>query len=130
MGDVGDAGAILRGIEVVMTYDHGARIALVQFLKQSSHGSLLRLSARVGGLTADIQPALVADADRVGVVVLAVGTDHPFRTAWLYRSVTTDHVVVADTEVETSLVMPRVNLSDRGGLVGPHCRTMNDNQCN
>ena len=63
MGDVGDAGAILRGIEVVMTYNYGAGIALVQFLKQSSHGSLLCLSARVGGLTADIEPALIADAD-------------------------------------------------------------------
>ena len=97
MGDVLDAGAILLGIQVVMTYDHGAGIARVQFLKQFSHGSLLRLGARVSGLTADIKPALVADADRVGVMVLAVGTDHPFRTAWLYRSVTTDHVVVAET---------------------------------
>ena len=63
MGDVGDAGAILPGVKVVMTYDHGARIALVQFLKQSSHFCLLRLSARVGGLTSDVEPALVADAD-------------------------------------------------------------------
>ena len=75
MGDVGDTGAILLWIQVVMTDDHGLGIALVQFLKQSSHGSLLRLGARIGGLTADIEPALVADAYRVGIVVLAVGTD-------------------------------------------------------
>ena len=87
MGDVGDAGAVLLWIQVMMTDNHGAGIALVQFLKQSSHGSLLRLGARVGGLAADIKSALVADADRVGIMVLAVGTDHPFRTAWLYRSV-------------------------------------------
>lgn len=74
MDDVGDARAILLGIQVVMTDDHGAGIARMQFLKQSSHGSLLRLCARVGGLTADVEPALVADADRVGIVVLAVGT--------------------------------------------------------
>ena len=127
MGNVGDAGAVLLWIQVMMTDNHGAGIALVQFLKHSSHGSLLRLGARVGGLAADIKSALVADADRVGVVVLAVGTDHPFRTAWLYRSVTTDHVVVADTEVETSLVMPRVYLSGRTCLVRPHSRTMNNN---
>ena len=127
MGDVLDAGAILLGIQVVMTYDHGAGIARVQFLKQSSHGSLLSLGAGVSGLTADVEPALVADADRVGVMVLAVGTDHPFRTAWLYRSVTTDHVVVAYAEVKSSLAMPCIDLSDRGGLVRPHCRTMNDN---
>ena len=81
MGDVWDAGAILLGIQVVMTQDHGAGITRVQFLKQSSHGSLLRLCARVGGLTADVEPALVADADGVGVVVHAVGANQPFRTA-------------------------------------------------
>ena len=62
MDDV-ETRTILRGIEVVMTYDHGARVAPVQFLKQSSHGNLLRLSARVGGLTSDVEPALVTDAD-------------------------------------------------------------------
>ena len=46
----------------------------MQFFEESSHGSLLSLGARVGGLTADVEPALVADADRVGIVVLAVGT--------------------------------------------------------
>ena len=127
MGDVGNAWAVLLWIQVVVTDDHGTGIAPVQFLKQFSHGSLLRLSARVSGLTADVEPALVADADRVGIMVHAVGTDHPFRTAWLYRSVTTDHVVVAYAEVEASLAMPCIDLSDRTCLVRPHCRTMNNN---
>ena len=74
MGDVLDAGTILLGIQVMMTQDHGFGIASVQFLKQPSHGSLLRLGTCVGGLTADVEPTLVADADRVGIVVLAVGT--------------------------------------------------------
>ena len=112
----------------MMTQNHGTGITRVQFLKQSSHGSLLRLSARVGGLTADVIPALIADADRVGIMVLAVGTDHPFRTAWLYRSVTTDHVVVADAELPALAAMPCVDLSGRACLVGPHRRTVNDNQ--
>ena len=80
MGDVGDAGAVLLWIQIVVAYDYGAGITRVQLLKQSSHGSLLRLSARVGGLTADVIPALIADADRVGIMVLAVGPDHPFHT--------------------------------------------------
>ena len=126
MGDVWDAGAILLGIQVVMTQDHGAGVTPVESLKQSSHGSLLSLSTRIGGLTADVKPALVADADRVGVVVLAVRTDHPFRTTWLYRSVTADHVVVADTEFPTLAAMPRVDLSGRACLVGTNCRTVND----
>ena len=127
MDDILDAGARLRGIQVMVTQDEGTGITSVQFLKQFSHGSLLRLGAGVGGLTSCVVPALVADADRVGIVVHAVGTDHPFRTAWLYRSVTTDHVVVAYAEVETSLAMPRVDLSDRTCLVGLDCRTVNDN---
>ena len=126
MGDVLDAGAILLGVQVMVTQDYGFGITPVQFLKQSSHGSLLSLSARVGGLTADIEPALVADADRVGVVVHAVCADHPFRTAWLYRSVPTDHVVVADTELPALTAMPRIYLSGRTRLVGPYCRTVDN----
>ena len=101
------------GVQVAMPDDQGAGVAPVQVVDQSPHGCLLRLGARVGGfilwhaslwvgLTPDIESALVADADRVGVVVQAVGTHHPLRTAWLYRSVTTDHVMVADAE----LIMP------------------------
>ena len=123
-GDVLYAWACFLGIQVVMTYDQGLRVASVQVLEQSAHGCLLCCGARVGGLTSDIQPALVADAYRVGIVVHAVGTDQPFRTAWLDLSVTTDDVVVADAEVEASLAVPCVDLSNRTGLVGPHCRTM------
>ena len=126
MGDILDTGARLLGIQVVVPYDHGAGVTPVKLFEQRSHGSLLRRCARVGGLTSDVQPALIADAYRVGVVVLAVGTDHPFRTAWLYRSVSSDHVVVADTELPASSSMPRIYLSGRACLVGPHRRTVND----
>ena len=98
------------GGQVVVAYDHGTGVARVKFFEQSSHSGLLRLGARVGGLTSYVEPALVADAYRVGVVVQAVGPDHVLRTALLYLSVTTDHVVVADTEVKPSLAMPRINL--------------------
>jgi hypothetical protein len=38
--------------------------------------------------------------------------------------------VVADTQLPVViLAMPRIYLSGRGGLVGLHCRTMNDDQC-
>ena len=113
MGDVLDAGTRLLGVQVVVPYNHGAGVTPVKLFEQSSHGSLLRFGACISGLTADVQPALVADAYRVGVVVLAVGTDQPFRTAWLYRSVPTDHVVVADAELPALTAMPRVNLSGR-----------------
>ena len=72
MSDIWDAGTILQGVQVVVPYNHGAGVTRVQFFEQFAHGSLLFLSSRVGGLTADVVPALVADTYRVGVVVLAV----------------------------------------------------------
>ncbi len=56
MGDMVDAGAGLLRIQVVVADDQGFRIAPVQVFQQSPECSLLRLGARVGGLTADIQP--------------------------------------------------------------------------
>ena len=121
---------ILCGIQVAVTDYHGAGVTPMEVLEQPSHGSLLFSRSRVGGLTADVQSALVADANRVAVVVQAVGTDYPFRTAWFYLSVTTDHVVVADSEVEASFPVPRINLCRGTRLVGPYCTAVNDNQCN
>ena len=114
----------------MVAYNHGAGVTPVEIFEQLSHGSLLFSGTRVGGLTADVEPTLIADANRVGVMVLAVGTDHPFRPSGLDCSVTTDHVVVADAEVKTSLAMPCVDLRCRARLPGPHCRTVKDNQRN
>ena len=54
-----------------MTYDQGAGVTLVQVVDQSPQGSLLFWRARVGGLTADVEPALVADANRLLPEVVA-----------------------------------------------------------
>ena len=126
-GDVGDAGAGLLRVQVVVTYDQGAGVAPVKVLEQQPECHLLCHGTRVGGLTADVESALVAYAYRVGVVVLAVSSDHVLRTSWLYLSVTTDDVVVSDAEVESLLAVPCVDLSYRTRLVGPYCRTVNDN---
>ena len=80
----------------MMSYDQGAGVTPVEIFEQLSHGSLLFGSTRIGGLTADVEPALVADAYRVLVVSLAVGTDDLLAPAWLDLSVTTDDVVVAN----------------------------------
>ena len=96
--------------EVTVTYDHCAGVTLVQVFEQLTHGSLLRSRARVVGLTAGIKSPLIADANRMSIVMMpfyvAVGADHPFRATWLDRSVTTDHVMVADAEVKTSFAVP------------------------
>ena len=120
-----EAGARLAGIQVVMTHYQGAGVCPVQILQQPAECSLLRLGARVGRLAADVQTALVADAYRVGVVVHAVGTDHLLWASRLYLSVTTDHVVIAYT-LPSLLPVPAVDLFRRRGLVGPHCRTVDN----
>ena len=73
----------------------------------------LCLGTRVGRSPSDVEPTLVADAYRVGVVVHAVGTDHVLRTAWLNFSVTTDDVVIADTELPAPTAVPCVDLGSR-----------------
>ena len=104
-----EAGAVFTGVQVAVTDDKCAGVTPMEVLEQLSHGSLLFSRSRVGGLTADVEPALVADANRMGVMVHAVGADLSFRTAWLNLSVTTDHVVVADA-VKSSVLMPLIYL--------------------
>ena len=100
-------------VQVVMTHDERPGVAPAQVFKQPAQRYFLLLRAGVGGLTSGVEPALVAHADGVAVVVLAVGAHHVFRTTGLNLSVTTDHVVVADAEVETPLAMPGIDLSGR-----------------
>ena len=110
-----------------MPDDQRAGVTLVEIFEQQSHRRLLLCRTRVVGLTADVEPALVADADRMGIVVQTVGTYHPFRATRLDLSVTTNHVVVADAKLIMSVfAMPGVNLSGRRRLVGLYCRTMNN----
>ena len=123
---VDDARTVLMGVQVVVTDDHGVGVTPVQVFQQLSHRSLLLSRSRVSGLTADVQTTLVAYADGVAVVVQTVGTNHPFWSAGLNLSVTTDDVVVADTEFPASLAMPRIYLSGGRCLVGPYCAAVND----
>ena len=110
------------GVQVVVTDDHGVGVTPVQVFQQLSHRSLLLRCPRISGLTAGIVASLVAYADGVAVVVQTVGANHPFRSAGLNLSVTTDDVVVSDAEFPASLAMPRIYLSGGRCLVGPYCR--------
>ena len=61
-----------------MAGDDGFREAGVQLFQQQTHRNLLSLRAGVRRTAVDVQPTLIADADRVLVVVQAVGTHHFF----------------------------------------------------
>ena len=124
-----EAGAVSVVSEVTMADDQGAGVTPVQLFEQLSHGLLLCLGARVGGLSADIQATLVADADGVAVVVQAVRPDQKLGPARLHLSVTTDDVMVADAELEAPLAVPCVDLSGGALLVRAHGRTVYYYQC-
>ena len=103
-----------------MPYDQGTGVTLTQRFDQLPHGCLLFCRTRVVGLTADVEPALVADADRMGVVVQTVGADHPFRATGLDRSVTTDHVVVANAKLIMAVfAMIPVDLTASSAMILP-----------
>ena len=109
-----EAGTVPIVTEIPMPNNQGAGVTLMEIFEQQSHRRLLFSSARVGGLTADVEPAFVADADRMGVVVQTVGTYHPFRPTGLDLSVTTDHVVVAYAKLIMAVfAMPGIDLSGR-----------------
>ena len=103
---INDARTVLMGVQVVVTDDHSVGVTPVQVFQQLSHRSLLLSRPRISRLTAGIVASFVAYADGVLVVVQAVGANHPFRSARLNLSVTTDDVVVADAEFPASLAVP------------------------
>ena len=97
--------------------------------EQGPQGGALLGRAGVGRLAPGIEASLVADADGVAVVPLAVCADDCLAAAWLDGSVTTDDVVVADG-FPASGAVPLVYLGCRAGLRGLHGRAMDDEKGN
>ena len=94
----------------MVTDDESLGVAAVQVGEQTPEGFLLCLGARVGRLSADVEPTLVADADGVAVVVPAVGADHILRPSLFDLSAAADDVVVADAKFPALLPVPGVDL--------------------
>ena len=109
-----EAWTVFQWVQVMVTDYQGTGVTPRQFLEQYQQGLFLRLCTCVGGLTADIKPALIAHTNGMFVVVLAfdvtMGAYHPFRTALLHYAVTPDDVVVADAEFPALLPVPGVYL--------------------
>jgi hypothetical protein len=122
---VGDAWTVLRGVQIVMTDDQCTRIAAMKVFQELTQCCFLLWCPRVGGLTADVQPALVAHTYRVRVMVQTVCPDQKLGPARLHLAVTTDYIVVADAELEAPLPVPAVYLGNGALLVRAHRRTVN-----
>lgn len=107
--------------QVTMPHDQCLGKLIVQRLDQLSEGHLLRWRSGVGLHAVHIQPALVADADGVLVMSHTVGTRLPQGPPLFNTSVTTHHIVVADTlpvdAMRHTALVPVVDISSRTCLV-------------
>lgn len=81
--------------------------------------------ASVGSFAVSIKTSFVTDADAVLVVVKAMGSYHGLGTTSFDGAISADDVMVADT-LPSSLLVPLVDLSCAGGLVGSDGGTVDD----
>lgn len=110
-----------------MTEDESVGIGAMEFGEEGVERCLLLFGARVARIAAHVKPSFVADADGMGVVILAVGADSGLWTACLDGAIATDDVVVADA-LPPSLPVPVVDLGGGGCLAGTHGGAVDDEE--
>ena len=88
-----------------MTEDEGVGELLLQADQEVEQGVSLCLGSGISWLSVLIQSSFVADADGVGVVVVAVGTGFFQRSAFVQASVALNVVMVANVFEVTVLDM-------------------------
>ena len=112
----------------MMTYNQRIReIPMITLHKLTQSTDLLR-SPRIFGITIRIQPTLIADTNRMGVVMAGVHADLLFITRLIDLTVLLNVVVVGDPfPVETGIVT-LLKHSDGEALVAAGGRTMDDDQ--
>ena len=87
-----------------MTKNLGIGIIGLQSTQQGDEGLLLGRSAGVGGFALGIETSLIANANRVGVVVEGMGSNHLLGAALVDFAILRDVVMVASGLVTSSLV--------------------------
>ena len=96
--------------------------------KQRPHGFTLRLGPSVAGVAQGIEATLVADADAVLVVALAVSTLLPQRPALMHLAVARDVEVVPDVlPTASAVILPA--LPERVLLCRLRAAAVQHNQC-
>ena len=116
-----------HGGEHIVTGNHGFRELDMQMLQEFLHSALLCLSAGVFGFPLSVKPALVANADAVLVVILAMCTHHLYGPASLYRTIPSHYVVIATAVLPSACVVPTVNLPYTTLLPRTNSTAMDDN---
>ena len=93
--------------ELVVAVDGGDRVLFHQVMHQLEEGETLGLGAGVGGVAVGIEAADIGDADALGVVAGAMGTDFLDGTASVDAAVGVDDIVIADVApAEGTVVFP------------------------
>lgn len=114
-------------VQVVVPHDGQFGEGLTQFVQQCHQSGFLHKGARVAGMTVLVQSALVANADRMGVIPLAMCSDLRQRATYPDCSIHGDVVMVADA-VEASLTMPTGDVLYRHSLVGKRGGAVDDGE--
>ena len=123
-----EAGTVFPGCQIAMAHDQGFGETFLQLADQSQQRGFLFRGAGVARTARSVQPAFVADADGVAVVILAVRPHLFQRTAPVDLAVAGEVEVVADvaetavTDVVTAAGLKAKALPLRGG------RAMEDDQ--
>ena len=114
----------------MMTYYQRLGELGMKFFQQFAQSLLLLWRACVGCIAVVVQPAFVADADRVLVMSYAVGTGFTERSTSFNRTVTADNIVVANAlpvnTVRHAILVPVVNFISRTCLVRSHRTAMHN----
>ena len=114
----------------MVTDDEGVRETLTQIGDQTVQGCPLLRGAGVFRSAADVEAALVTDADGVTVVVAAVCAYALHGTAAVDDAVARDVVMVADVTEPSVLDVVAAALLEAQALAFWRCRAMDDDECN
>ncbi len=121
MRDV-EAGAGTVG-KLVVAVDGGDGVLFHQVMHQLEEGETLGFGAGVGGMSVGIEAADISDANALGVVTWAMGTDLFDGTASVDAAIGVDDVMIADVvPAEGTVVSPygfhrTDGIGARGGAV-------------
>ena len=91
--------------ELVVAVDGGDVVFLHQVLHQLEKGETLWLGTGVGGVSVGIEAADIGDANAMGVVTWAMGTDLFDGTAGVDAAVRVDDIMIADVVPVEALVV-------------------------
>lgn len=109
-----------------MTDNQRLREFPVQLFKEFSQRDFLLRCTGVSIFPKGVQSALVADTDGMPVMPYYVSPDHFQWPSQLYRAVTSDDIVVADTVLKPSVTVPAVDILGTALLSRADSRAMNN----